>query len=78
MAQQTPSLFVDLQIPDLVKDETVTVSRGEVTYTLDLDDAQVEQMAAGICPDVVSKKCWEMLSWKREHERNQARERASA
>ncbi len=71
-------LFADAPpMPDLVKDETVTVPRGECTYRLDLDDDQVELMATGLCPAEVARKCWEMLSWKREHYRNQARELAS-
>ncbi len=65
------------QIPDLVKDETVTVPNGECIYRLDLDDDQVELMATGLCPAEVARKCWEMLGWKREHYRNMAREIAS-
>lgn len=65
-------------IPDTVRDETVTVPRGETGYWLLLDDAQVEQLATGVCPEEIARKCWEMLGWKREHYRNEARERASA
>ena len=59
--------------PDVVKDETVIVPKGECTYTLNLDDAQVELLASGVCPADVAAKCWEMFAWKREHARNLAR-----
>lgn len=65
-----------LLIPDRVKDETVTVPRGETTYTFDLDDAQVELMATGVLPEDVARMAWEALKWKREHTRNQARAQA--
>lgn len=65
-----------VQVPDWVKDETVTVPRGETTYVLNLDDAQVELMATGVLPEDVARKCWEALGWKREGYRNDARELA--
>lgn len=71
-------LFNEPDIPALVTDETITVPRGETRYTIDLTDDMVEQLAQGICPDHVALRCWEMLSWKREHYRNEAREKASA
>lgn len=72
------SLFNDApQIPDLVKDEAVIVPLGETRYTIDLDDADVELLAQGICPESIAKRCYGMLDWKREHYRNEAREKAS-
>lgn len=62
-----------LPIPDRVRDETITVPKGETEYWLLLDDAEVELLATGLCPADVSRRAWEMLSWKREHVRNQAR-----
>lgn len=73
----TVKLFEEDPIPDLVKDETVTVPRGETRYTIDLTDDMVELMAQGICPQPVATRCYEMLSWKREHYRNEARERTT-
>lgn len=63
-------------IPDVVKDETATVSAGDTGYWLLMTDATVELLASGICPPEVARQCWEMLSWKREHYRNNARELA--
>ncbi len=70
-------LFDDAPIPDVVRDEAITVPRGETEYRLYLDDASVELLAQGICPEDVAKRCYGMLDWKREHYRNEARERAS-
>jgi len=39
-----------------------------------LEDAEVELMAQGLCPKDVARRAYEMLEWKREHVRNQARE----
>lgn len=64
------------EVPEVVKDETVTVPRGDVTYTFNFDDAEIELMATGVCPARVAQIAWEALSWKREHYRNQARESA--
>lgn len=71
-------LFHAPQIPDTIIDETVTVPRGEVTYTFNFDDAEVELMATGVCPARVAQMAWESLGWKREHARNEAREREIA
>ncbi len=62
-------------IPEIVRDETVDVPKGETEYRLHLDDAEVELLAKGICPEAVAKRAWGMLDWKREHYRNEARER---
>ncbi len=43
-------------------------------YVLGLDDDEVEQLAQGVCPELVALKCWEMLKWQREAARNRARE----
>ena len=61
-------------VPDVVRDETVTVPAGETGYWLLMDDATVELLASGLCPAHVARQCWDMLGWKREHYRNDARE----
>ncbi len=72
-------LFADQpQIPDTVRDETATVAAGETGYWLLLTDDQVELLATSVCSAEVARKCWDMLSWKREHARNVARELAEA
>lgn len=71
-------LFDEPQIPDVVRDEAVIVPRGETEYRITLDDADVELLAQGICPEQVALRCYGMLDWKREHYRNEAREKATA
>ncbi len=65
-------------VPDTVRDETATVEAGETGYWLLLTDAEVELLATGLCPPEIARKAWEMLGWKREHYRNEARERGAA
>ena len=71
-------LFDDPVIPDVVRDEAITVPRGETEYRLYLDDESVELLAQGICPESVARRCHGMLDWKREHYRNDAREKVRA
>ena len=60
-------------IPDVWRDETVTVPPGETRYWLLLTDEEVEVLSRGICPDRVSTSAFEMLSWKRRENRVTAR-----
>jgi len=43
-------------------------------YQLGLEDDDVEKLARGEVSEVVALNCWEMLKWKREGARNNARE----
>lgn len=43
-------------------------------YQLGIDDEEIDQLAQGVCPETIALQCWEMLRWKREGARNQARE----
>jgi hypothetical protein len=43
-------------------------------YQLGIDDEEIDQLAAGVCPETIALKCWEMLKWQREAKRNRARE----
>ena len=61
-------------VPDEVRDEAITVPRGETAYWLLLDDADVELLAQGICPETIARRCHGMLDWKREYARLCARE----
>jgi hypothetical protein len=45
-------------------------------YLLSLDDDEVEQLRDSICPESVAQKCWQMLRWQREGQRNKARDAA--
>lgn len=47
-------------------DETVVVAPGAVKYTLDLDDDEVEKLAAGRVPGRVMDRAYAMLKWKRD------------
>lgn len=63
--------------PDQVRVELVTVPKGETGYWIEMDDAAVELLAQGICNKDVAFWAWQALQWKRDYERNQAREMAS-
>jgi hypothetical protein len=41
-----------------------------------LDDAELEQLTDAICPESVALKCWEVLRWRRDGHRNEARGKA--
>lgn len=62
--------------PDEVRSELVTVPEGETRYTFLLDDATVELLAAGICPEHFAQQCYMALEWKREQYRVDARHKA--
>jgi hypothetical protein len=47
-------------------DETVTIAPGDVRYTIDLDDDEVEKLASGHTPRRVMDRAYAMLAWKRE------------
>jgi hypothetical protein len=51
---------------DHYHDETVAVAPGDVRYTIDLDDDEIEKLAAGRTPRRVMDRCYAMLAWKRE------------
>lgn len=71
------TLFPEPDVPDEVRDEAITVAPGETKYWLLLDDPFVELLAQGICPEDLAQRCHRMLDWKREHYRQDARERAA-
>jgi len=64
-------------MPDTVRDEILTVAHGECQYELLLDDATVEVLAQGICPEHIARAAYGMLLWKREHYRRLAQEDAA-
>jgi hypothetical protein len=51
---------------DRYRDETVRIAPGDVRYTIDLDDDEVEKLAAGFTPRRVTERAYAMLEWKRE------------
>lgn len=71
-SRQTAPLFGPA-IPDEVRDEAITVPQGETAYWFLLDDATVEILATGICPEAFAQRCYLALSWKREFYRSEAR-----
>jgi len=42
-------------------------------YLLGLDDDELEDLQRGICRESVALKCWQLLKWRREAHRNDAR-----
>jgi hypothetical protein len=51
-------------------------ARASDPYWLGLDDAELEQLTDAICPESVALKCWEVLRWRRDGHRNEARGKA--
>jgi hypothetical protein len=47
-------------------DETVAYAPGDVQYTINLADDEVEKLAAGHTPRRVMDRCYAILAWKRE------------
>jgi hypothetical protein len=47
-------------------DETVLIRPGDVRYTMDLEDDEIEQLASGRTPRRVMDRAYAMLAWKRE------------
>lgn len=79
MSGKTRRLFDEPAVPDVVRDEAITVPPGETGYWVLLDDATVELLAQGICPEALAQRMHQnCLDWKREHYRNEAREKATA
>lgn len=62
--------------PDAVRDEAIAIPIGQTTYTIDLDEATVDQLALGLCPETLAQRMHELLRWRRDAYRQQARDRA--
>lgn len=74
MAKRARAIVVDPLDPD-VRDEAVAIQPGETRYTIDLDEATVESLREGICPESLSQRMHDLLSWRREQYRVDARNR---
>jgi hypothetical protein len=48
------------------RDQTARYAPGDVQYTIDLTDDEVEALASGRTPRRVTERAYAMLSWKRE------------
>jgi hypothetical protein len=59
--------------PEVVTNEVLMPPDGEARYWLLLGDAQVEALAAGFCPEDVSRQAHLMLGWRRRQARMAAR-----
>ena len=46
----------------------------DLRYQLALSEESVEKLSRGECPEIVALDCWEMLRWKRDGARMNARE----
>ena len=51
---------------ELIRDEAVHIATGETRYSIDLDEATVESLERGICPESLANRMHELLSWRRE------------
>ena len=72
-----PYAVVQTPIPAEVRDEAVLVPRGDTRYWLLLTDDLVEQLARGVVSEELSQRAFMMLAWKREGERETARDERS-
>lgn len=62
--------------PAEVRDETLLPAPGCTRYVLILPDEYVELLSQGIVPEPVCRRAYEMLGWKRQNARAEARKRA--
>jgi hypothetical protein len=51
----------------------VPIPRGTPRYEFIVDDATMESLAQGVCPEPLARQCHGLLSWKREGQRVAAR-----
>lgn len=70
--KRTHHVIVRRLVPRIARPEPV-----RYRYVLGIDDAEIEQLVSGICPEAVAKRAWECLKWQRDGQRNEARERAA-
>lgn len=77
---RTPRRKRSRTTPDRI--ETVRVERpiapSDTRYEFCVDDATMEQLAAGVCPEALAGQCHALLAWKREGQRAIARRQVSA
>lgn len=48
-----------------VRDEAVHIPVGDTTYTVDLDQQTVDELATGICPEALAQRMFDLLAWRR-------------
>jgi hypothetical protein len=51
---------------EVVRDEAIHIPRGDTRYTIDLDQATVDALERGICPEALSNRMHDLMSWRRE------------
>jgi len=49
-----------------VRDEAVHFLPGDTCYTIDLDEATVEALERGVCPEDLSDRMHDLLRWRRD------------
>lgn len=52
--------------PFYVRDEAVHIPSGDTRYTIDLDEATVESLERGICPEDLAQRMHDLLRWRRD------------
>lgn len=61
--------------PRHVRSEGFVIPPGETTFTIDLNEATVEELASGVCSEHLAQIMHDLLSWKRDAIRQIAREK---
>ena len=59
-----------------VRDEAVHIPTGDTVYTVDLDQQTVEELQNGVCSEVLAWRMFDLLSWRRDALRQEARRAA--
>lgn len=65
------------ELVDFVRDEAIHIATGETVYTIDLDVQTVEELERGICSEALALRMHELLRWRRDAIRAEAREKAT-
>lgn len=63
-------------LTEFVRDEAVYIPKGDTVYTIDLDVQTVEELERGICSEELAQRMHDLLRWRRDAIRAQARETA--
>lgn len=61
---------------EFIRDEAIHIPKGDTVYTIDLDEQTVEELQNGVCSDLLARRMFDLLSWRREALRQDARTKA--
>ena len=61
---------------EFIRDEAVHIPTGDTVYTIDLDQQTVEELQNGVCSEVLARRMFDLLSWRRDALRQEAQTHA--